>query len=127
MTLLANIHAVWMFLAGAGLLTFILLRRSSRYLGRNRRGRNDGPIALQPRPSGQWDGVQQDAAAHIERQKVEMHDLARDLNGQLTTKIIVLEQLIAESGKQIKRMEHLLDEIDKAEREQLAETSADLP
>ena len=110
--LLADIHAVWMFLAGVGLLTFILMKRSYRYFSRPRRKRNDKPIELQPRPKGPWDGVQHDTMAHIERQKVEMFEMSRDLNGQLNSKIIVLEKLIADSQRQITRMEALLAQID---------------
>jgi hypothetical protein len=112
MILLADIHAVWMFLAGVGLLTFILMKRSYRYFSRPRRKRNDKPIELQPRPKGPWDGVQHDAMAHVERQKVEMFEMSRDLNGQLNSKIIVLEKLIADSQRQITRMEALLAQID---------------
>ncbi len=110
--LLASIHAVWMFLAGVGLLIFILMKRSYRYFSRPRRKRNDRPIELQPRPKGPWDGVQRDTMAHIERQKVEMFEMSRDLNGQLNSKIIVLEKLIADSQRQIMRMEALLAQID---------------
>ena len=126
MMVLANIHAVWTFLAGVALLTFILIKRSSRYFRKPTRKRNEGPIDLQNRPQSKWDGSQQDAMAHVERQKVEMHEMARDINGQLTTKIIVLEKLIAESGQQIKRMEELLREIDRLEQATLSETSVEL-
>ncbi len=110
--LLASIHAVWMFLAGVGLLTFILMKRSYRYFSRPRRKHNDKPLELQPRPKGPWDGAQHDTMAHIERQKVEMFEMSRDLNGQLNSKIIVLEKLIADSQRQITRMEALLAQID---------------
>ena len=112
MLVFTDIHSVWMFLAGVGLLTFILLKRSYRYFARPRRARNDAPLELQPRPKGVWDGAQQDAMAHIERQKVEMYDMARDLNGQLNSKIIVLERLIAESQKQITQMEALMYQLE---------------
>ena len=117
MFLLANLHAVWMFLAGAGLLTFILMKRSHRYFGRKQRSRNEGPLDLQHRPTGKWEGAQKDSVAHIEREKVEMYDMARELKGQLNSRIIVLEQLIAESGGQIRRMEELLAEMEKAKEE----------
>ncbi len=126
MILLANLTPLLMFLAGAGLLTFILMKRASRYFGRSRRRRDQGPIELQPRPTSKWDGAQKDTLAHIEREKVEMHEMARDLNGQLTSRIIVLEQLIAESGQQIKRMEELMQKIDQAEKAALAESSLEL-
>jgi hypothetical protein len=96
------------FLAGVALLTWILLKRSYRYFGR-RRNKNPAPLERQPRPTSKWDGVQRDALAQVERQKVEMHEMTRDLNGQLSSKIIILEQLISDSQQQIDRLEHLLD------------------
>ncbi len=110
--LLASSYATLLLLAGVGLLTFILLKRSYRYFSRTRRNRNDKPIALQPRPKGPWDGAQHDAMAHIDRQKVEMFEMSRDLNGQLNSKVIVLEKLIADSQQQIKQMEALLARLD---------------
>lgn len=112
MILLANMTAVWMFLAGIGLLTFILMRRSYRYFGKSRRRRDDAALDAQPRPNAPWDGVQHDAMARIERQKVEMFEMARDLNGQLSSKIIVLEKLISDSQRQIARMEELVAQLD---------------
>jgi hypothetical protein len=44
-------------------------------------------------------------------------DVARDLNSQLSAKTIVLEKLIADSQKQIDRMEELLDKIEAAKRD----------
>lgn len=119
MTLLANIHAVWMFLAGVGLLTFILLKRSYRYFGRRTRVRQEGPLDLQHRPTSKWDGIQKDRYAHVEREKVELYDMARELKGDLSSRVLVLEQLIAESGQQIRRMEELLKEMD-GQREEVA-------
>lgn len=43
-------------------------------------------------------------------------DVANDLNSQLSAKTIVLEKLIADSQKQIERMEKLLTEIERAKR-----------
>ncbi len=115
MTLLANINAVWMFLAGVGLLSFILLKRSYRYFGRRSRKRNEPAIERIPRPTNAWDGVQRDSMAHIERQKVEMFDMARELNGQLSSRIVILEKLIGDSQRQIERMEQLLEQMDDAQ------------
>jgi len=39
-----------------------------------------------------------------------MHEIARDLNGELTSKIIILEKLIGDSQRQIERLEALLAE-----------------
>ena len=99
-----------MFLAGCVLLTLILLKRSYRYFGKRRRTRKQQPIQSVARPTHNWDGVQRDSLAQVERQKVEMHEMARDLNGQLSSRIIVLERLIHESQQKIDKLEHLLAE-----------------
>ncbi len=110
--MLAKFDPVWMLVAGVALLSWILLKRCYRYFGRSRRNRNSAPIERLPRPAGKWDGAQRDSLAQVERQKVEMHEMTRDLNGQLNSKIIILEQLIADSQRQIERLEQLLEEAD---------------
>jgi hypothetical protein len=114
MYLLADIMPTAMFLAGCALLTAILLRRSYRYFGR-RRGSNKNETAIdhQPRPTDAWSGMQKDVAAHLQRQEVELFDFARDVAGQLDSKMRVLQQLIAESNQQIERMEQLLDDAER--------------
>ncbi len=101
---------ILLFLLGCALLTSILLRRSYRYFGRGRRRQNQSPLEKQPRPEGKWSGAQRDSLAQVDRQQVELHEMARDISGQLNSKIIVLEQLIATSQRQIERMETLLAE-----------------
>ena len=108
--LVAQLGSILMFIAGIALLTMILLRRTYRQLGRGRRKFDSRPIDAQPRPSARWDGAQGDSVAVIERQKVELAELSRDVNGQLDTKIMVLRELIAQSEQQIVRMEQLLQE-----------------
>ena len=112
--LLSNIGPVWGLIAGVGLLIFILMRRSYGFFSKRRRRLDEQPLALQPRPKGPWDGAQHDAQALIDRQEVEMFEMARDLNGQLSSRIIVLEKLIADSQQQIDRMESLLTQIEAA-------------
>jgi len=92
------------------MLTWILLKRSYRYFGKRRGKRVIKALEEQPRPTSKWDGVQRDSLAQIERQKVEMHEMSRDLNGELNSKIIVLEKLIADSQRQIERMEKLIEQ-----------------
>ncbi|HCK40023.1 MAG: hypothetical protein CMJ72_08180 [Planctomycetaceae bacterium] len=109
MIILAEIDPAWLFFAGCAMLTIMLLKRTYRRIGRRHKSSNV-PIERVHRPSDKWDGVQRDALAQIERQKVDMYEMSRDLNGQLNTKIIVLEQLISQSQQQIERMEQLLEE-----------------
>jgi hypothetical protein len=103
-----------MFVAGCGLLTLLLLRRSYRYFGRRRTSASSGSSALdlQPRPASKWSGAQRDTLARIERERVDLYDMARDLEGQLNSKIIILDQLIATNERQIERMEQLLQEVE---------------
>ena len=68
--LLALTEAKLMFLAGCGMLTFLLLKRSYRYFGRRSRSRGGSPIESISRPQSPWEGAHRDAAARIERQKV---------------------------------------------------------
>jgi len=103
-------NGLWMFLAGCGLLTYLLLKRSYRYFGKSHSRRSSTAIERQRRPENAWDGVQRDTSALIDRQQVELHEMARDLSGQLNSKIILLEQLVADSQRQIERMEQLLAE-----------------
>lgn len=109
----------WMFFAGCGLLTFFLLKRTFRRIGRSKKN-SSAPIERIPRPTSAWDGAQRDAMAVIERQKVELHDMSRDLTGQLTSRIIVLEQLVGESQRQIERLEELLAEAKEVEQSEVS-------
>ena len=111
--------APWMFAAGCAMITWILLKRSYKYFGRKRGRRVIKAIDEQHRPTSTWDGAQRDSLAQIERQKVEMQELSRDLNGQLNSKIIILEKLIADSQRQIERMEKLVEQ---AEEKQTSDT-----
>lgn len=99
-----------MFALGCGLLAALLLRRSYRYFGKKSRGGSGPHLEVQPRPKDEWDGVRDDAAARFDRQQVELHALARDLTGQIDTKLALMRQLVAQSDEQIKRLETLLEE-----------------
>lgn len=116
------IDSGWYFFAGCALLTFILLKRTYRRIG-GRKKNDSAPIERIQRPKNQWDGAQRDALAVVERQKVEMYDMSRDLNGELSSRILVLEQLVGESQKQIDRLEQLLAEAQHAGVESTNHTS----
>jgi len=106
----ASLQAILMFVAGIALLTTILLRRTYRQVGRRSRRYDTRPIDTQPRPENPWSGAKADTSAALERQKVELAEYTRDANGQIDTKIMMLRELIAQSDKQIARMEELLGE-----------------
>ena len=111
-----------LFLLGTTLLTFILLRRSYRYFGRRPRPRVEHPLAAVPRPTYDWSGVQADPLARIEREKVELHRLARDLTGRLDSKLILLQELVDTTQQHISEAERLLDE---ARRQSAASAAPD--
>jgi len=115
-------NGLWMFLAGCGLLTYLLLKRSYRYFGKSPSRQSSTAIERQRRPENAWDGVQRDTSALIDRQQVELHEMARDLSGQLNSKIIVLEQLVADSQRQIERMEQLLAETQQEAKQKAEQT-----
>lgn len=100
-----------MFLAGIGMLTIILLRRTFRQIGRNRRGQGTKYLETQPRPASQWDGARGDAFARLEREKVHLEEIRREAVGQIDSKILVLQELIAHTEQQIERIESLLEDV----------------
>ncbi len=114
MILFAVARATVLFFAGCALLTLFLLKRSYR-LGR--RKSSSVPIERIARPTSKWDGAQRDTLAQVERQKVDMYDIARDLNGELSSRIIVLERLIGDSQQQIERLENLLAEAEQTTKQ----------
>ncbi|MEN1680908.1 MAG: hypothetical protein AAGJ46_15070 [Planctomycetota bacterium] len=117
--MLASLMANGMFALGCGLLTAILLRRSYRYFGRRGKKRKlDSALVKTPRPKGtspankstanQWTGAHTDAAARIERQKVELHEMEREVSAKIDNKLMLMQQLVAQSQQQIDRLEALL-------------------
>jgi hypothetical protein len=106
MEALRNLDPIYLFIAGSAVGTWVLLRRSGR-LWRSRR-RNVEHLELRHRPANAWDGAHKDAEAMIERQKVELYELARDVTGRIDSKMILLQQLMAQGDQQIERLEALL-------------------
>lgn len=105
-----------MFALGCALLTGILLRRTFRQLRKRGKRAGSGPhLEAQARPASKWDGAKKDAEARFSRQQVELHDMARDLNGQIDSKLILFRELVAQSERQIERLETLLGEAERRE------------
>lgn len=102
--LAAGAASAIMLLAGCLLLVYVLMRKAYLQQESQRRSRMITDVHPLPPPSPPWSSSDGDS---------EMA-LPRDLNGQLSTKIIVLEQLIADSQRQIERMEELLERIEAA-------------
>jgi hypothetical protein len=93
------------FLIGLALLIVILLVRSRRYFRQVTQyqvPRPDASPALRQPPRSAM------PPRDFEQWEVTMHDLARDLSGQLDSKIRVLELLIREADKTAARLETAL-------------------
>lgn len=111
--MLPSLMANGMFALGCGLLTAILLRRSYRYFGRKDK-KQKLDAAPTPRPKGEWAGAYTDASARIERQKVELHEMEREVSAKIDNKLVLMQQLVARSQQQIDRLEALLGQADRA-------------
>ncbi len=90
-----------LFLMGALLVAFVLLRKSQRR----------GPLAKlppvsPPRHAGHPPaGHHLDAPGTMARWEVEMYELARDLAGQLDSKIVIVEHLVADAQRAADRLD----------------------
>ncbi len=95
-----------LFLLGLGLMIVILLVRSRRYFRQVTQYQVPTPRAKSPRkPVSASSAPPKD----YEKWEVSMHELARDLSGQLDTKIRVLELLIREANDAAARLETAMD------------------
>jgi len=95
------------FLLVRVLIIGFLLFRTQRY--QIRRIRNGGPIVRTEQPQAPNRGHHLDAPADVLRWEVQMHETARDLSGQLDSKMGVLEQLIREADRAAARLETALE------------------
>jgi hypothetical protein len=103
----ANVGAAFMMLAGCVLFVYVLMRKSHLQKQQQHGTTISSEMPRLARTHNTW---------KTSDNGVEVADMARDINGQLTTKMIVLEQLIADSQKQIERMEELLERIETSKR-----------
>jgi len=84
-----------------------LLWRSHRYLARQ--GKASSPLVRTAGPTPRRQGTPLDAPDEVVRWEVEMHDTARELCGQLDSKMGVLEHLIREADRAAARLEAALE------------------
>ena len=110
MNFLSQMDPIYLFVAGCAVAAWVLLRRRGRMSRGGRR--NVEHLEHLHRPTGPWDGAERDAIAISERRQVELHDWARDVSGQIDSKMMLLAQLITKSQEQIDRLETLLAELD---------------
>ncbi len=101
MTLVAETSGSWMFAAGIALATTILIRR----LWRRRSARPNSGRGLEPVEREQPLG---DAPPEVLRWQVEMHQLARQLKGEIDSKIRVWDALVREARQEREKLERTL-------------------
>src|SRR5690242_11085725 len=91
-----------LFLLGLGLTIVILLVRSRRYFRQATQYQDPRP---QPKAPSKAAKASTAPPKDYEKWEVSMHELARDVSGQLDTKIRVLELLIREANEAAARLE----------------------
>lgn len=100
-----------LMLAGMGLMIYILWRRSNRHFGK-------GGTAYQPQrrvsPLEQSrDLALSDAPPEVTRWQIEMHETARDLKGEIDTKLALLQILIRDANAAAQRLEQAAERAQK--------------
>ena len=94
---------------GFGAMTFFLMRFwSRRYLPSSSPQRSESFAPRRPRETTPHQPLR-DALDDIARWQVEMHDLARNLQGELDTKIAVLQRLVIDARAEAERLEALVE------------------
>lgn len=93
-----------LFIAGLAFVALVLLFRSRRYLKMDRPSYANP--ALQERPPQPASGG--DIPAHYQRWETMMHQTARDLSGQLDSKMSALQSLVREAHSAAARLEAAL-------------------
>ncbi len=91
-----------LFLVALGVTIVILLRRSHRYLSRQK---DSSVLVNTGRPVQQDRGHHLDAPPDVLRWEVEMQETARDLSAQLDSKMRALQALIREADRAAARLE----------------------
>lgn len=103
--------------AGVALLTLILLRRSWRYERRRRRRDRRANGSAPTRSVGDaFSGSDRDplvdAPPEVLRWHVALHETARDLQAELETKMVIVDQLIVQARREADRLERILAQCD---------------
>ena len=98
-----------LFLAGLVLTCGVLLLRTHRQLGSRAKTSLPAPASFSQPKTPPPTGHRLEAPTDVRRWEVEMHDVARDLQAQLDSKIAIVQQLIAAAAQQSDRLEVLLE------------------
>ena len=113
--LIAGIYQSVALLLGLTMLAVMLLRRYFRYYGRRKPGRIDPPIVRVARTDRAPREPLLDAPREMTRWQVEMHQVARDVNGQLDTKMRMLLELIRQARLEREQLERAIERAENTE------------
>lgn len=106
MTMIAEVNPQQLFLVAAiAILIVVLMRRWNRYFSRQDRGCSSAVRPARPETESSASAATPNELA---RWEVRMHDLARDLSGQLDSKMGALEHLIRDADRAAARLEKAL-------------------
>lgn len=125
MWLLAKIESPWLLLVGLALLTFILLRRSYRYYRRKKKEDKKNVVAEIQRRGEKSEPRRDlpliDAPVELTRWHVEMHEVARDINAELNSKMISMQALIRLADEATQRMKLVAARLEESNAQQSTE------
>lgn len=95
-----------LFLAGLGLTCGFLLFRTHRQFNAKPKAKPSPPSTWsKPQPPAEPTAHRLGAPPEVRRWEAELHELTRELRGQLDTKIALLEHLIRDAAEQAARLE----------------------
>lgn len=106
MEFLAIASGELLLLLGAGVASYLMLRRAARRLPKTSSAAV--PASRIHRNTSLPGQTRHALTSSIERSSVELHDLARELQGELDSKARVLQLLIAQARSEAERLEDLL-------------------
>ena len=113
--------SVWLMLAALVLIWFSI-SRSRRRWGGGTSSKSDDDVDRQTRVSST-----QSFSDTANQWEVRLHELARDLEGRLNSKLAILEQLIREADRAAARLETALRTADQIRKTQMAGILPSLP
>jgi hypothetical protein len=92
-------------LAAMGVMIYMMWRRSHKHFGRG--GTAYEPIKRFSKLEAERDLALADAPPDVNRWQVEMHDLARDLKGEIDTRVAILQVLLRQADEAAARLRGL--------------------
>lgn len=97
-----------LFLVGLALTCAVLLFRTHRQLSRPAKSEFPSPATFSPPAPAATRAHRLDAPREVNHWEVEMRELSRELQGQLDSKIAILQHLIRDARQQAERLEAAL-------------------